>query len=269
MQTKTFSLQRLGLLLRRDLLNGSRIGWIVAGVIFVIFFLIVYYNIGDTVSDYRSDGGFAYSMLKILFYTFTPALLISGFILSSIVYLELGKFSTKQAYLTIPATTFEKWLSKWVISAILFPIAFVLLYQVFAQVCYWATARLGVELVRVSLFDPLIWKFVGLYILLQSLFLLGSVSMPNYSLFKSLAIVLLLLFVAFLVLNLTVRLGNSAIANNGESFFSLNFLGFNPNDELEYFLENTLAELAKNVGIYVVFPIVLFISFLKLKEKEV
>jgi len=269
MQTKTFSPQRLGLLVRRDLLSGSRIGWIVAGVVFVIAFLVVYFNVLETVSDYKESGAFSYSTLKILLTTFTPTLLVSGFILSSIIYLELGKFSTKQAYLTIPATTFEKWLSKWLISAVLFPVAFVLFYQIFAQACYWATAGMGIELVKIPLFDPLIWKLVGLYMLLQAPFLLGSVSMPNYSLFKTLAIGFLLLLVAALFLSISVRLSNSAIAGNGESTFNLNFTGFNPNEELQYFLENTLAKVAMAVGIYVLFPLTLFISFLKLKEKEV
>lgn len=265
MQNNTFSFSRLGLLLRRDLTTGGRASWITPLSVFLVFYLI-------TIINLRVD--FDSGNLKVLLWQFTPSLMISGFIFSSIAFLELGNSSKKQAYLSIPATTLEKWGSKWLITALIFPIAFLLCYQVYAQLCYWTVlSMLGVHLVTFPLFDPLIWKMIGIYVLAQSVFFLSSASMPRFSLVKMIAI----FFGLILLIMLAVNIG-FFISHPEFGIYNFDYVNgprwqtrysYQPSQSTEDFLNEQAPTILWFTGYLLFLPLVLFISYLKLSEKEV
>lgn len=272
MQNNTFSFKRLSFLLRRELAANSKSSWIIVLAAFVIFYLSTLSNVNNGIGLDSSSSSML-TILKILLWQFTPSLMVSGFILSSIAFLELGNSAKKQAYLSIPASHLEKWASKWLLTAIIYPIAFLLFFQLFAQLCYWTVYySFGVHLVTFSLFDPLIWQMIGIYILTQSLFLLASVSMPRFSIFKMIAILFGLAFLIMIFVNIGFFFSQPSFGLYNFDFVNGPQWGANyrirPNEN-DFWESDSSLKVFLLVCYLVVLPIVLFISYLKLTEKEV
>jgi len=92
-----------------------------------------------------------------------------GLAINSLLFSEYGEEKSKRFHITIPAAPKEKWLAKLIISLLIYPIIFLLLYQLFALMTYqWSSLR-GYDMVKLNLLDPLLWRYVGIYILIASI----------------------------------------------------------------------------------------------------
>jgi hypothetical protein len=159
-----FNSQRLFLLLRRDLAHGYRAVLTamaaVGGILIVFSFLSM---LGRAGQDFHTP-----------FYV--GLLFLGGFLFSSGAFKEMHQQGSGPFYLTLPGTTLEKLLSKLVVTSVGYAAA-VLLFMTGASAVSELLNR-AVFAAGHTWFDPFSpanLKSAAVYLVLQSLFLLGSV----------------------------------------------------------------------------------------------
>jgi hypothetical protein len=177
METRTkmgfFNPRRFGQLLLRDVAGGYR-GWLiaaaaVAGTVIVLSALTVLgISRGENI---RFNGA---SNFHVGFYI--QLLLLGGFISTSFAFREVRQNGAGIFYMTLPASQFEKLASKLLVSSVG--------YVLGSLVFYTATAAVSEGINRLIFgaghgffnpFDPTILRAAGMYLLAQSIFLLGSI----------------------------------------------------------------------------------------------
>lgn len=159
-----------------------------------------YYSGGSVISGL----GNSFHELKFHIQYFPAALFIVGFIVTSISFMEYGDIGSTRFHMTIPAKLGEKWISKLIISTIIFPLFFLCLYQCFAVATYHWGATNGVEYVKLPFFDTLVWQFIGLYMVSQCFVFMFAVIYRKYSFVKLILTYMGLYFLCALVLNLSL-----------------------------------------------------------------
>jgi len=192
-----FSPRRFGQLLLRDLAGGYRGILIamaaVAGVVILLSGLtaLIQAAANRTATGGNFHGGF---FIELLFF--------GGFIITSLTFREARQNGSAIFYMTLPASAFEKLVSKLLVTTVGFAVG--------SLVFFTATAAASEGLNRLVFgvgheffnpFDPRILRAVGLYLILQSVFLLGSIW------FKKTAFVKTALSVACLVLGVAIFSG--------------------------------------------------------------
>lgn len=206
-------------------------------------------------------GGAAFSIKNYFnFESMISTTFIVGSIWASISFAELNQASGKQFYLSIPASTFEKILSKWLI-CIFLPVAFVIIYIGIANLITFVTNILIEQ--NINYLWPSfknLSEFFPITILVNTLFFTVSIWSPKYSFFKTLfgvfGIFILLALINFLFARvLFYEHFNGMTPNNNIS------INYNP---FEIFNSNLWKYLA---GIIVTI-FLLVVSYFKLKEKE-
>ncbi|MEL7534474.1 MAG: hypothetical protein AAFN10_24420, partial [Bacteroidota bacterium] len=121
MKHLSLSLPRLGLLLRNDLLKFYK-PILYASIGFVGYILIEYLA---QLSDFlNEDGGTMVHHNE----TFGLILLLGGFVFSSFSFFELGQKERGMSFLMLPASQFEKWLSRFILTSGVYAIFVWLLY---------------------------------------------------------------------------------------------------------------------------------------------
>lgn len=100
---------------------------------------------------------------------FSIAFVMLGLAIISVLFSEYGGVKSRVFNISLPAAPGEKWIAKVLLALVVYPLVFLLIYQLYAQVTYhWGTMR-GYDFVRLGLFDPLIWRHVIRYILIGSI----------------------------------------------------------------------------------------------------
>jgi len=164
MEGRRFSFQRLGLLLRRDLLSGYR-STVIAMLAVGGFILIV----GVLAAFGPAAGGVHRGL-------YTGLLFLGGFIVTSMVFREVRLNAQGIHYLCLPGSTLEKFLSKLLLTAAG--------YGVGTLIFYTAVAALTEGINRLAFghghpfFNPLArdnLRSLAAYLISQSVFLLGSI----------------------------------------------------------------------------------------------
>ena len=169
-----FSIQRIGYLIRKDIWESRKIAGIIGMAVFG-FFLMIFMSFGRRAEETPHEV--LYPML----------LFIGGFIFTSIIFRELYTKPRGQFYLTLPASNFEKLLSKWLLSAILYPIAITIFYWLFSIIAnglyaYWY----GEPLVGfMTDWTRELKDLIPFYIVFQTLFFLGAITFTKYNIFKT------------------------------------------------------------------------------------
>ena len=101
--------------------------------------------------------------LKFHIHYFPLAFMGLGLAFNSVLFSEYGNEMSRRFQLSVPANPEEKWISKLILSLLIYPIIFLTLYQLFALLTYqWGIAR-GYDYVKLHLFDPYIWKNLWMY----------------------------------------------------------------------------------------------------------
>jgi hypothetical protein len=188
MYNSNFQLKRVGRLCWLDLWqNYPRHLLILAGLL--AFSFLVFTALED--SDQFKPGAIPTEIGLLKFHlTFFPALLLGGgAIFTSLAFRELSSKSSRCFYLVLPASALEKCLSKWLLSALVFPVVLLALYQLFLPFTYAEMAESGFRMVRMPFFDPWAWLWIGIYILAKSAVFMGAVAWPRYSLLKTLFLI--------------------------------------------------------------------------------
>ena len=143
---------------------------------------------------------FSQSNHKNLFTTETLIvnLAIMGVIFASLCFSEFIQTTSKQNYLSVPASALEKLLSKWTVISLLIPILYIVSYVGYSKIITFFTNLFIQDKLDYTNIDlKVIWQFLLNIILVQSIYILGSVWMPKASILKTtFGLFVLLIFLA-------------------------------------------------------------------------
>lgn len=252
MLNNTFSLHRTGLLIWSDLHNNlKRILLVIGGLLVLgtILFLLQVEGRGMYPDSSGRLPDELVTSVKFHLYFFPFSLMLGGFVLTSLSFWEFSKKASRQFYLSLPASNLEKLVSKWLLTAVFFSLVWLGAYQLFEAFAQFYMSAQGFTMVPLAVTDLWVWRWIGLYIGLQSTFLLAAAAFSRFTLFKSLLVLLSVVIVLWLTVKLIL---NGLYASNDRIYPQIDLI----------------LEISWKVLAFVVFPTVLYICFLKLKEKE-
>ncbi|MEL6923296.1 MAG: hypothetical protein AAFO94_04545 [Bacteroidota bacterium] len=240
---------RLGLLLRKDIVTGYRLAGLTLLTAFVIATLAILIN---------DEYDFHYEFFPVV-------ILLGGFIYASVTFNELHTKDQRHVFLSLPASAFEKLLSKLLLSTLGFALVMTLSYWLYTLVINAvADGWLGIELQDFTPFEKEMWLAIKLFLVLQSVFLLGSVYFDNYAFMKTVGT---LLVVALVLALITYLLANVFLAKHfeGWSFRPRNVV---PSEALRSFMEGPFTKVIKFIFWYLLAPFLWVVAYFKLKERE-
>ncbi|MEL7121374.1 MAG: hypothetical protein AAFO07_18145 [Bacteroidota bacterium] len=272
MQTNSFSINRLLLLLKYDLFGMGRRFWLVLGATLLMWGFSINTMTNSVKFASRDDWNNAaikpYLYFEAIFFTFPASHLIVGMLFTSIIFFQLTTKGEKLIYLSLPATIFEKWLSKWVITGIIFPLGFLFFYLLGIQGILMYN---GVSLFAVSdsgmLIGHQIMQALQWYWVLHALFFLGAMTFTKWSGVKTLLVLSGILVILTLVARTSLLLFYGEwipFADFANLFVASSFSRINIED-VDLALINRIVYIFLSIAAL----IFLMISYLKLKEKEV
>ncbi len=256
MKSNVFDPKRFGLLLRKECRANHRTLLIVMAL--VVAFLLFSANV---YADDPDDGAAWFNK------TWYPVILfLGGFLFTSVSFQEFVGDAQRQFYLNLPASNLEKFAGKWLITAGVFPIAYTLLYQILSLLIgAWVKHLYNFEFEILPLFGAFQRGYLQLYIVLQSIFLIGAIVFHRYAIVKT-SFGLLLIGLALL----------ASFYGCVRLLFPEYFDGFeviNPGPQLKEGFNDWIAGpfwTALQYAFYLLlWPVMLLIGYFKLKEKEV
>lgn len=254
----TFRLPIFKQLVFRDILMNKQSTLIFFGVLAGIILLSGWLTHYDT-QDPSQDILFHTRWYAILF-------LIIGIFHTASVYGEFKRSATLQEYLLLPASTLEKWFSRWFRSLPFYIITFTVAYWIASlvlNIVLYATTKGMLPFFnpfQAPIFD--LWKW---YVLIHSVFLIGAVHFNKNAVFKTLFTLFLLMMVYSIITGgvqfLLFNPFNEDVYIDGNSFGSLG-------DFVERNAE-LLLNVMKGIIWFLLVPFFWVVSYLKLSEKEV
>lgn len=249
-------------LLKEELRLDYRRYLIALGVIFGGLFIIWWFNAFDMSPDEHLED-FHYVWFGII-------LLGGGALYSSLAFTRFGDKPAKLFYLNLPASTFEKYASKWLLTAIFYPIVIWVLYLLFSWVVHKIHLAYtdGAPFTQLPVLGETTWLFIKLHIVIQSAFLLGAVIFHRYAIFKTIFSILVLEFALFAFAYICARLIFSELFVESFAPRSPDMV-YQINDSFKNFVDTQLVGILKKVFWFLLAPFLLLVGFFKLKEKEV
>jgi len=253
----TFDFNRFSLLLKKELWSGNKKSIIVAVAIFGFLILFALFNI-YTFGGYE---GMNWMMFPIVVFW-------GGLVFTSVIFYEFNDQTGTHHYLSLPASTFEKFLSKWLITAVLFPIV--------ASLLFWVYTKIGdaIYFNYDSESDYIPWKltdwwsifFLKIYIVYQSTFLIGAIVFQKYTFFKTSVIHWIIGIASAIIGAILFRI---IFADMFDGLYPpTEYLDMQTSDEVIHFMENKFLSILEFALWFLVPPIMWAVGFFKLKEKE-
>ena len=226
--TDSFSPQRL-LLLTKRIFAFNKKTWLTGAVIVYGFLALIWFV--PIFTAFQVWHGFQTGSLlsaTTFFYS------IGGLFITSSIFDQLHTPNTAFLELTLPATTFEKLLSSWLISSVLFSVTAIAGYFILITSIQLITTLIAPPQYSIELFNPFSNNIVNLvftYFVYHSIFLLGSVYFKKNNFLKTL-LVFILISVAFVFitgvlafLQFEINIQISDLNNNVARLLSLMFMG--------------------------------------------
>jgi hypothetical protein len=182
--TRHFNISRFGLLMKMELFrsrNAVVMTFVIAfGLLFFIGFLL------DAAVEPRPVFDSHHS-------NYASSLLIGGFILSSLAFNDLGNTLKRYQYLTLPASTFEKFLSMWLLTSFGWIISFTLIYTMYTFLVN-SLGPILFDKMTFPAFEPFSEfpiNSMRAYFVLQGAFLVGAAHFRGYAFAKTLLVLIL------------------------------------------------------------------------------
>ena len=166
----TFSARRLRHLLRGDFITGYRSLLMVSGALAGVILVAAMLAPTDHVFDADFHGGPSFHRAL-----FTAALFVWGIVASSRAFRPLHDKTGNEAWLLLPASALEKMLAR-LLAVTVGLVAYLLVFSTVVSVVVESLNLLlvGKRHAFFDPFDPIVWKRISLYIVLQSLYFLGG-----------------------------------------------------------------------------------------------
>lgn len=189
-------------------------------------------------------------------FLFGPLLYIGGYIYTAGMFSDVHHQLKGSYYLLVPASITEKFVSRLVISGLLYVIGITLAVSVFSYLIYFlAKGTSGAYLPVFSPFRPKIIKSCGIYLVTQSLFLFGSTLFRKHAFLKTFLVIIGFL-IAFSIIQGIV--GAFVLRENQSVQISITI------DELVQFIES-VAPVFKIIFWFVMAPIFWLLSVWRLR----
>jgi hypothetical protein len=253
----TFDLNRFSHLLKKELWSGNKKTLIISGAVFgflIVFALLQIYTLGGY-------EGTNWTMFPIVIFG-------GGLIFTSVIFHEFNEKTGTHHYLSLPASTFEKFFSKWLITAIFFPIG--------ATILFWIYTKIGdaIYFNYDSETNYIPWKltdwwsifFLKFYIVYQSTYLIGAIVFQKYTFFKTSVVHWVYTIFSIIIAVILFRI---IFYDLFDGLFSMNqALNMHPSEEVIDFMENRFLSILEFALWFLVPPIMWAVGFFKLKEKE-
>jgi hypothetical protein len=251
--TGILRVQVLKNLIWRDVYQQRKSTLIFLGVLTValfVFGVFTRFESGDFTRLYAIWYG-------ILFYIF-------GFFHTAGAYREFSAPATLQDYLLLPASHLEKWLSRWVRSLPMFVFTFTVAF--FLAVLFFQAVALLAFKEHVPFFNPFraevfsVWKW---FVITHAIALIGAIQFNKYPAFK----LILALFLIYLTSSIILGIVQFLIYKGG---------GVDMDESTIWNLTQWYQEHEKAITwswhgalFLLLVPLLYYISYLKLTEKEV
>lgn len=247
-----FSLPRFITLLKRDAMTIKRSYLLSCLAVILILCLPI------IVVSYNANSSFRYFEFQSILST----ALLFGIIWASLSFIELNQTTTKQFYLSIPASNFEKILSKYLLT-ILITFGFLILYICVSYLFTFGNNNLSnVKTNYLSIDWDLLSNTLLPSIVAITIYYAGSAWMPKNSIFKTTFGLIVLLFIIAIIIFIIAKIvfydyfTGYSISINENMNFNLNQIKL-----IEYIW-------LKNSIMICIIIFCLALSFFKLKEKE-
>ena len=252
-----FNITRVGHLLKKDVITNYKVLALGLMGLFVIVSIMVMNEI-DIHSDSR-DRDFHFE-------TFPFIILLGGFVVASVAFNELHTPNQRHVFLNLPASNFEKFLSKWLLSTLIFAIVIVVSYWVFSLILdALVSYQFDYDFIPFNPFQEDVWLAIKLFFILQPIFLIGSIYFNQYSFLKTAGTIILVGAVTLLIGYVL------AFVILGKYFDGFEFKprGVVPSANLDAFMEGTFTDVVKFLFWYCLAPFLWVVAYFKLKEREV
>ncbi len=256
-----FSSPRFWHLMQREFAQNKKILLLIAAASFLV--------VGGNALGWAYNREHGYHEFSYGFY-----LLVGGFILTSLSFTEMNRPDGKLFYLTLPASSLEKFISRWLITGLGFAILFTL--------GYWLTTiiakalGLGIFDFNIGEFNPFTaynLLFFQIYLAAQTIFLLGAVYFRKFAIFKTVLsatlIGLCLIIISAIVFRLVMfDLFDGLLTFRPEMMVDGKMMPVEPSRGFQNFMERNAENYSKLVGLWIIPAVLLVVGYFKLKETE-
>lgn len=189
-------------------------------------------------------------------------LFAGGFIFTSNIFGELQSPVKSHFYLTLPARIEEKLISSWLISSPLFVIiSLVVIFLVSFIISMVLVIFYEGSMLLFNPFTKSALTTVGVYLVLQTIFLLGSVYFRKFNFLKT----LLALFVVYMIIVVWSMIMVFVVVRPQDMIF----VGEGFNFEGNLMAPDTFGSFMSILFWYVMGPFFLIVSYIRLKERQV
>ena len=254
-ENSIFDINRVKLLLIRQLRFNTQtllygFGTVVGIIVLILSLKMIF---GDATLD---SGTF--------FQRIMPFFFIGGFIFTSTIFSELGTPQRGYMYLIIPASTFEKLVVSWFVTSILYIAASLVVILLINLLLIAIFSILPLNHVQLfNLFSPTMLKSYGVYLVTQSIFILGAIYFEKSHFLKT----ILSIFLICLAIAIYTSIAAKIIILNLTSSFQFN--NSNIPENLSNFFVNIFAPTMKILFWGCLAPFFLIVSYFRLKEREI
>jgi hypothetical protein len=249
-----FTLKRLMLLLRRQVFSSGKSLLIafagVSGFLLILSLLVAYFNP---------------AALSGLTSTYFTVMFIGGYIFTSNIFNEMHTPQKAYSYLTLPVSTTERLASAWILTGWLFPLVSLLLMSLIVLLAN-LIMNMTVDLAPFQgVFSAAGMKAVKVYIVTQSLFLLGAAYFRKNNFLKT----LLALFLVSLAINIYMGLTGWLLFRDlmGEGGFNVEAQTLSP--FWEHLFTKQFPAIFHFVFYYLTIPFFLVTTWFGIKERQV
>ncbi len=246
-----FSVQRLFLLIKRHSIMNMKtwlIGFGALSGVIIVSALLQSFATGNFNIESLSATGISF-------------IFIAGYLITSMAYNEIHTPARGQFYLILPATTFEKLLSHWLLTSIVYVlVAHALLSLVLIVAGLLSALIFSTSMDFYNPFTEAGFKNMGVYLVTQSVFFLGALYFRKNNMLKT----LLSIFVIIVALGTIAGLFGWIILGEFNQINEENL----PPQGLELFTV-IIPDIAKILFWGLTAPFFLIVSYFKLKEREV
>ena len=256
-----FDLKRFGHLLKRESFSNLKLFVIalgaVSGILLIVFLI--------SVLQWDNSGRLIDTRWEAHQYFFIPPYIIIGVLFTSLAYKDLLHVNKAYAYLTLPVSNFERTLSMLLMTTVVYTVLFVIYYWLFSVLLN----ALGMiisprEFVFFDFTAEPVVKAIKLYLVIQSIFLLGAAAFKKFPFLFTLLTIFLAAVALIIITLISVRLIFA------EYFVSS--VNMDMDDYISEDMENFLKGVVKSLETafwYGLAPFCWVITYLKLKEREV
>ncbi|WP_421879182.1 hypothetical protein [Marinoscillum sp.] len=192
-----FDISRFWNLLKLELFKSRKgvlmIMVILFGMLFFVGFLLSLYIEGPAVYDHIDS--------------YVSALLIGGFIVSSLAFADIDRQLKRIHYLMMPVSTLERFICMWLLTGIGWLIVFTISFTIYVMIANPIGQMVFPEtsFKSFSPFGGIAWTTMRVYMVLQGIFLLGAAYFRGYVFPKTAVVIFSILIVVGVVVFFSLK----------------------------------------------------------------